>query len=379
MDLKDSDRVSCIEIAGRSIGPGHQPYVIAEMSANHGGSLDRAIELVREVAATGADAIKLQTYTADTLTLDSDRPEFRIDSEGPWGGRTLYDLYTEAAMPWEWQPRLKAVADSLSLALFSSVFDETSVAFLEDMGVPAFKVASSELIDIPLLRRVARGGRPVLISTGMGTLSEIDEAVRTVREVDPDVPLALLKCTAAYPASANELNLATIPHLADRYGVPAGLSDHTLGTIAAVAAVARGAAIIEKHVCLSRADGGPDAHFSIEPEELRQLVEDVRTSSLAQGTVAYGPTGEERETLPFRRSLFIVKNVMAGEVLTRDNVRAIRPAGGLAPRHFDAVLGQRVRHDATCGTPLTWELLEGKPAARSEKPRACDERVRDQQ
>jgi pseudaminic acid synthase len=362
----------CIEIAGRPIGAGQAPYIIAEMSANHGGSLEHAIRLVREVAAAGADAVKLQTYTADTLTLDSDAPAFRISSDGPWNGRTLYDLYTEAAMPWEWQPRLKKVADDLGLTLFSSVFDDTSVSFLEEMGIPAFKVASSELIDIPLLRRVARTGKPVLVSTGMGTLAEIDDAVRAVREVDPNVPLALLKCTAAYPASAGMLNLATIPDLAQRYGVPVGLSDHTLGTVAAVAGVAHGAAIIEKHVCLSRADGGPDAHFSIEPDELRRLVADARTASLAQGVVTYGPDDGERETLAFRRSLFIVDDVASGEMLTSNNVRAIRPAGGLAPRHIDALLGRRVRCKLTRGTPLTWELLEEESTASKEVSRAHD-------
>jgi pseudaminic acid synthase len=350
--------MAAIEIAGRPVGDGYPPYVIAEMSANHGGDLEHAVELLREVAAAGADAIKLQTYTPDTLTLDSDAPAFRISSNGPWNGRTLYDLYSEAAMPWDWQPRLKHVADDLGLALFSSVFDETSVAFLEDMGVPAFKVASSELVDIPLLQRVAQAGKPVLISTGMGTLDEIDDAVRAVRDADPHVPLALLKCTAAYPTPADQVNLATIPDLASRYGVPVGLSDHTLGTAAAVAAVALGGTVVEKHVCLSRSDGGPDAHFSIEPGELRRLVADVRTSSLARGVVTYGPTDEERETLRFRRSLFVVQDIAPGEVLTSGNVRAIRPAGGLAPRHISELLGRRARCRLTRGTPLTWELLE---------------------
>ena len=347
-----------IEIAGRPIGEGCPPYVIAEMSANHGGDLERAVKLLREVAAAGADAIKLQTYTADTLTLDSDGPAFRISSKGPWNGRTLYDLYSEAAMPWDWQPRLKRVADELGLTLFSSVFDETSVAFLEEIGIPAFKVASSELVDIPLLRRVAQAGKPVLISTGMGTLGEIDDAVRAVREADPHLPLALLKCTAAYPAPVDQVNLASIPDLIGRYGVTAGLSDHTLGTATAVAAVALGATIVEKHVCLSRSDGGPDAHFSIEPGELRRLVADVRTASLARGVVSYGPTDEEREALAFRRSLFVVRDLARGEILTPGSVRSIRPAGGLAPRHIDELLGRRAKREIKRGTPLTWELLE---------------------
>jgi pseudaminic acid synthase len=347
-----------IEIAGRPIGEGCPPYVIAEMSANHGGDLEHAVELLREVAAAGADAIKLQTYTADTLTLDSDAPAFSISSKGPWNGRTLYDLYSEAAMPWDWQPRLKRVADGLGLTLFSSVFDATSVAFLEAMDVPAFKVASSELVDIPLLRRVAQAGKPVLISTGMGTLDEIDEAIRAVWDTDPRVPLALLKCTAAYPASSDQVNLATIPDLISRYEVPVGLSDHTLGTAAAVAAVALGGTIVEKHVCLSHSDGGPDAHFSIEPGELRRLVSDVQTSSLARGVVSYGPTGEEHEALAFRRSLFVVQDVAPGEMLTSASVRSVRPAGGLAPRHIDEILGRRARCKITRGTPLTWEMLE---------------------
>jgi pseudaminic acid synthase len=359
-----------IEIAGRRIGDGYRPYVIAEMSANHCGDLERAVALVREAAAAGADAIKLQTYTADTLTLDLDTPPFRINSEGPWNGRTLYDLYSEAAMPWDWQPHLKGVADELGLTLFSSVFDETSVAFLEALDVPAFKVASSELVDIPLLRRVAQAGKPVLISTGMGTLEEIDEAVQTVREANPDAPLALLKCTAAYPAPAGQVNLATIPDLASRYQVPVGLSDHTLGTAVAVAAVAVGGAIIEKHVCLSRAAGGPDAHFSIEPEELRQLVADVRTSSLARGLVSYGPTNDELETLAFRRSLFVVRDVAPGELLTSANVRAVRPGGGIAPRHIEEVLGRRARGGLARGTPLTWEMLEREHAVPARAPAA---------
>lgn len=359
-----------IEIAGRPIGDGYPPYVIAEMSANHGGDLERAIALLREVAVAGADAIKLQTYTADTLTLDSDSPPFRISSKGPWNGRTLYDLYSEAAMPWDWQPRLKHVADELGLALFSSVFDETSVAFLDDMGVPAFKVASCELVDIPLLQRVARTGKPLLISTGMGTLKEINDAVRAVHDVDPHMPLALLKCTAAYPAPPDQVNLATIPDLVSRYEVPVGLSDHTLGTATAVAAIALGASIVEKHVCLSRSDGGPDAHFSIEPGELRRLVADVRTSSLSRGVVAYGPSDDERETLVFRRSLFVVRDVAPGEVLTSSNMRAIRPAGGLAPRHIDELLGRRARCRITRGTPLTWDLLEEEPTASAQVPPA---------
>ncbi len=350
--------MAAIEIAGRLVGDGHPPYVVAEMSANHRGDLEHAIALLRAVAACGADAIKLQTYTADTLTLDSDAPAFRITSKGPWNGRTLYDLYSEASMPWDWQPHLKQIADELGIAFFSSAFDETSVAFLEDMDVPAFKVASCELVDIPLLRRVARAGKPVLISTGMGTLDEIDDAVRAVRETNPRASLALLKCTAAYPTPVDQVNLATIADMVGRYEVPVGLSDHTLGAAAAVAATALGATIIEKHVCLSRADGGPDAHFSIEPAELRQLVADVRTSSLARGVVAYGPTDEERDTLPFRRSLFAVHDIAAGEALTSSNVRAIRPAGGLAPRHIDELLGCTARARITRGTPLTWDLLE---------------------
>lgn len=354
--------MAAIEIDGRTIGEGHPPYVIAEMSANHGGDLEHAIELLRAVAAAGADAIKLQTYTADTLTLDSDAPTFRISSKGPWDGRTLYDLYSEAAMPWDWQPRLKQVADEIGLTLFSSVFDETSVAFLEDLGVPAFKVASSELVDIPLLRRVAQAGKPVLISTGMGMLDEVDEAVRTLRDTDPEIPLTLLKCTAAYPAPVDQMNLATIPDMADRYDAPVGLSDHTLGTAAAVTAVALGARVVEKHVCLSRSDGGPDAHFSIEPGELRRLIADVRIASLARGAVVYGPTDDERETLAFRRSLFVVRDIAAGELLSSSNVRSIRPAGGLAPRHIDDLLGRRARCRLARGTPLTWELLEQGPA-----------------
>jgi N-acetylneuraminate synthase len=345
-------------IAGRAIGDDQPVYVIAEMSANHGGSLERAQALVREVARAGADALKVQAYTADSLTLDSDAEPFQIASGSHWDGRTLHDLYAEAALPWEWIPPLAELASGLGMTLFSSVFDEEGVQFLEEFGMPAYKVASCELVDLPLLQRIARVGKPIILSTGMASVTEIDEAIATIRAVDKAVPLALLKCTASYPAPPEEINLRTIADMTERFGLTVGLSDHTLGTAVAVAAVVRGATMIEKHVCLSRADGGPDAHFSIEPDELERMVDDLRQAHAALGTVRYGPSAHEAQTLPFRRSLFVVRDVRAGEELTAAHVRSIRPANGLAPKHLTEVLGRRAAVDIARGTPLTWDAIE---------------------
>jgi len=333
-----------LRIAGRRIGPDEPPYVVAEMSANHRG--DEA----------GAHAVKLQTYTPDSLTIDCDRPCFRIEGT-VWSGRTLHDLYSEAAMPWVWQPELKRIADDLGLTLFSTPFDSAAVDFLEQMQVPAYKIASFELVDLPLLRRVAATGKPILLSTGMATLGEIDEAVAAIREAGGS-ELALLKCSSAYPASPEQMNLRTIVHLARAFDVVVGLSDHTLEPVVPVAAVAAGACIIEKHLTLSRADGGADSRFSLEPAEFKQMVQAVRIAHAALGGVHYGPSEQETELRCLRRSLFVVENVTRGEEFTAKNVRSIRPSDGLHPRFLDRILGQKARVNVARGTPLHWRHVE---------------------
>lgn len=345
-----------IEIAGRPIGPGHPAYIIAELSANHGGRYELAERLVRAAADAGADAVKLQTYTADTLTLDSDHPAFQIGQGTVWDGRRLYDLYAEAAMPWEWQPRLAQVARHCGIALFSSPFDNSAVEFLMSFDVPAFKIASFEIVDIPLLRKVARCGRPVIVSTGMANRDEIDLAVRTLRDHGCS-QIALLKCTSAYPATPESMNLRTIVDLQSRFGCVTGLSDHTIGPESAIASVCLGANIIEKHLTWSREDGGPDAGFSLEPDEFRDMVESVRTTERALGTVHYGPTEFDRRNLHFRRSLFVVRPVRRGQAIGPDDIRSVRPGVGLPPRHWDDAIGRVAAVDIEPGTPLAWELL----------------------
>jgi len=352
---------AAIAIAGRSVGPGCPVYVIAEMSANHGQDFDRAVRLLEAARAAGADAVKLQTYTADTLTLASDRDEFRIGGGTLWDERTLHDIYQEGHMPWEWQPRLKAVAEEIGIQLFSTAYDPTAVDFLEKMGVPAHKVASFENVDLPLIERMAATGKPIIISTGMATLAEIERAVQAARQAGA-TEIALLKCTSAYPAPADEMHLRTIPHLAETFGVPVGLSDHTLGIAVPVAAVALGASIVEKHLTLSRAVPSLDSAFSLEPAEFRAMVEAIRTAEQALGQVRYGPSAGEAATVAFRRSLFVVRDVRAGERFTPDNVRSIRPAHGLPPRHLPQVLGCRAAVDIFAGTPLAWSLVAGREA-----------------
>jgi len=347
-----------VRIAGREIGPGLPVYVVAELSANHLGDFGRALRLVEEAHRAGADAVKLQTYTADTLTLDSDRPCFRITGGSAWDGRTLHDLYSEAAMPWEWQPRLKRAAEDLGMALFSTPFDASAVDFLETMQVPAYKVASFELVDLPLLGRVAATGKPVVLSTGMATAQEINEAVAALAAAAGE-ELILLQCTSAYPAAAETMNLRTLPDLAARFAVPVGLSDHSMDEAVAVAAVALGACFLEKHLTLSRAEPGADSHFSLEPDELRRTVEAVRLAERALGEVRYGPQPHEAVSLAHRRSLFVVRDVARGEVLSTDDVRSVRPADGLAPKHLPAVLGRRAARDLSRGTPLSWDDVEG--------------------
>lgn len=345
-----------VNIQGRPIGPGCPAYVVAEVSANHNHDLQRAETLIRAAKQAGADAVKIQTYTPDTLTIDCDNAFFRIKGT-LWEGRTLYDLYAEAFTPWAWHEGLKRLADDIGITLFSTPFDASAVDFLEDLGVPAHKVASFELVDLPLLRKIAATGKPVIASTGMATLAEIDEAVATLRRGGCR-ELALLKCVSAYPAPAKDMNLRTIPHLAQAFGVPAGLSDHTLGLAAPVAAVALGAAVIEKHFCLSRADGGPDAAFSLVPEELAAMVRAVREAEAALGGVCYALTEKEHESRVFRRSLFVVREMRAGETFTPENVRSIRPGMGLHTRYLDEILGRRARADIARGTPLSFALVE---------------------
>jgi len=345
-----------IELKGRKISSGEPAFIIAELSANHNQKFDQAMELIKKAREAGADAVKLQTYTPDTLTIQSDRSEFRISGGTPWDGKTLYELYAEAYMPWEWQPKLKKVADDLGMALFSTPYDKTAVDFLEETGVPAYKVASFEIVDIPLIEYIASKGKPLIISTGMATLSEIDEAVQAARRAGAS-QIALLKCTSAYPAPPEEMNLRTIPHLAEAFGVPVGLSDHTLGIAVPVAAVALGACIIEKHFTLSRSIPSPDSAFSSEPQEFKAMVEAIRTAEKALGEARYALTEPEAGSRVFRRSLFVVKDMKAGEVFTEECVRSIRPGHGLHPRYRQDVLGRRAAQDIQRGTPLGWELV----------------------
>ena len=344
-----------IAVNTRRIGAGASVYVIAEMSANHGQSFDQAIKILQAAKEAGADAVKLQTYTPDTMTIDCDEEPFRVKGT-LWAGRTLYDLYSEAYTPWDWQPKLKATAEEIGLDLFSTPFDETAVDFLEKMGTPAYKIASFEVVDLPLLRRIARTGKPIIMSTGMATLAEIDEAVQTIREAG-GTQLALLKCTSAYPALPEQMNLHTIPHLAEAFDVPVGLSDHTLGTPVPVAATVLGASIVEKHITLSRADGGPDSAFSMEPAEFKAMVEAIRVAEKALGAVQYGVNDEETKTRAFRRSLFVVKDLREGEVFTEENIRSIRPGCGLHTRHLHEILGQNASRDVPRGTPLSWDII----------------------
>jgi len=342
-----------ITIGTQRIGAGHPVYIIAELSANHGQNFDHAVRLIEAAKVAGANAIKLQTYTADTLTLNCDRPEFRVGGGTLWDGRTLYDLYSEAYTPWDWQPRLKELANSLDLDLFSSPFDPTAVDFLEQLHVPAYKVASFELVDIPLIEKIARTGKPLIMSTGMATLAEISDAVEAARQSGA-VEIALLKCTSSYPAAPEEMNLRTIPHLAKAFQVPVGLSDHTMGVAVPIASVAVGACIIEKHFTLSRSEPGPDSDFSLEPHEFKAMVDGVRMAEKALGQVHYGLSTKDVASRVFRRSLYVIQDINAGETLTEANVRSIRPGHGLAPKFFKEVLGRRAAVDLPRGTPLEW-------------------------
>jgi len=346
-----------IEVNGRRIGPGFPAYIVAEMSANHHQDFDRAVEIIERAKDSGADAVKLQTYTPDTLTIRSDKEYFRIRGETLWAGRTLYDLYSEVFMPWEWQPKLKTVAEEIGLDLFSTAYDSSAVDFLEDMGVPAHKVASFEIVDIPLIDKMASTGKPLMISTGIATFGEIEEAVQAAHKAGA-TQIALLKCTSAYPAPPEEINLRSIPHLTKGFGVPVGVSDHTLGIAVPVAGVSLGACIVEKHFTLSRDIPGPDSSFSLEPHEFTAMVEAIRTAEKALGAVHYGTTERELSSRVFRRSLFVVKDVKIGEQVTAENVRSIRPGYGLHPRHLKNVLNREFTENVYQGTPLMWTMIK---------------------
>ncbi|MFO1316186.1 MAG: pseudaminic acid synthase [Burkholderiales bacterium] len=347
-----------MKIAEREVGRHAGPLVIAEMSGNHNQSLERALAIVEAAAAAGAHALKIQTYTADTMTLDLADGGFRISDPGsPWAGQSLHDLYRKAHTPWEWHRPIFDRARRLGMIPFSTPFDGSAVDFLESLDAPCYKIASFENTDLPLIRKVAATGKPVMVSTGMANEEELDDAVRAAREAGCR-DMILLKCTSTYPATPGNSNLLTIPHLRDRFGTEVGLSDHTLGIGVAVASVALGATVIEKHFTLSRAEGGVDSAFSMEPDEMRALVVESDRAWRALGRVAYGPTEAELPSLAYRRSLYFVQDLAAGDTLTSENVRAIRPGGGLPPKHLDAVLGRRVRGPVARGTPLRWDLLD---------------------
>jgi len=342
-----------IEIAGRRIGPGHPTYFVAELSANHNQNYEDAVRLIRAAKAAGADAVKVQTYTPDTITIDCDSEHFVHDTGSLWEGRSLYELYQEAYTPWEWQPDLQREAEAIGLTFFSTPFDPTAVSFLEEMNVPAYKVASFEVIDIPLLKLIARTGKPVIMSTGMASLEEISEAVATLRDSGV-TQLALLKCTSAYPAPPESMNLRTIPYLAETFDVAVGLSDHTLEHTVPVASAALGASVIEKHFTLSRSTPGPDSAFSLEPEEFKSMIEAVRVAEKATGGVHFGGSKDEAGSRKFRRSLFVVSELRAGEEITEEHVRSIRPGHGLPPKHLTEVLGRVASEDIPRGSPLQW-------------------------
>lgn len=344
-----------LKIGKHTIGPGHPVYIVAELSANHNQSFDQAVQIIHAAKEAGADAVKLQTYTADTITIACERPEFRIQGT-LWDGRTLHDLYAQAYTPWEWQPKLKRVANDLGLDLFSSPFDASAVDFLESMDVPAYKLASFELVDIPLIEKMARTGKPLIISTGMATVDEIEEAVLAARRAGA-TELALLKCTSSYPAPPEEMNLRTITELARRFDAPCGVSDHSMTVAVPVAGVALGACLIEKHLTLSRSQFGPDSAFSLEPQEFKEMVGAVRTTEKALGHVHFGVSPREASSRVFRRSLYAVQDIKRGELFTAANVRSIRPAHGLHTRYLPEILGQRAACDIARGTPLSWEVV----------------------
>jgi len=349
--------MSRISLGNRLVGLDQPPFVIAEMSGNHNQSLDRALAIVDAAADSGAHALKIQTYTADTITLDVSRGEFLIDDPSSlWAGETLHSLYAKAFTPWEWHEAIFARAKERGLVAFSTPFDESAVEFLEELDVPCYKIASFENVHLPLIRKVAATGKPIIMSTGMATAAELDEAVRAAREAGC-ADLVLLKCTSTYPSDPADSNLRTIPHMRELFGCEVGLSDHTLGTGVSCAAVALGATVIEKHFTLSRSDGGVDAAFSLEPDELTTLVRDTRSAWQSLGSVSYGSTAAEKSSLAFRRSLYVARDMKAGDVFSAANLRVVRPGLGLAPKFYEVLLGRRIARDAEKGTPASWDLL----------------------
>lgn len=345
-----------IEIDGKRIGRGYKPYIVAEISANHNGDINKALQTIEVAAACGADAVKIQTYTADTMTIDSDKPDFRID-EGLWAGTTLYDLYRTAETPYEWHQALFDKAREVGITLFSTPFDETAIELLESLNAPAYKIASFELTDLPLVAAVAQTGKPMIMSTGMASLEEIEDAVTCARD-NGCKELVLLHCISGYPTPIEQANLATIGDLQQRFDCPIGLSDHTLGTTASVCAAALGACFIEKHFIIDRNDGGPDSSFSLEPDDLRKLVTDTADAFRAMGVVGYERRAAEQQNARFRRSIYFVKDMQAGDIIGREHIRRIRPGFGLAPRHYTELLGKRVTRDISRGTAAAWELVE---------------------
>jgi pseudaminic acid synthase len=346
-----------IYLDGKPIGLNHSPFIIAEMSGNHNQSLERALQIVEAAADAGVQALKIQTYTADTMTLNLEHGDFYIgDPNSLWKGKSLYNLYEQAYTPWEWHKPIFDRCRELGLIPFSTPFDESAVDFLEELDVPFYKIASFENNDIPLIKKVASTGKPIIISTGMATVAEIEEAVTTTREAGCK-EIILLKCTSTYPASPENSNLLTIPHMREMFNCEVGLSDHTLGVGVAVASVALGATVIEKHFTLSRADGGVDAAFSLEPHEMKMLVEETKKAWQALGRVSYGPTEQEQASIKFRRSLYVAKDMKAGEEFNKENLRVIRPGYGLSPKYFETLLGMKVKKDVKKGTPVSWELV----------------------
>lgn len=346
-----------IKIGNRVIGEENKVFIIAELSANHNQQLEIAIESIKAIKECGADAVKLQTYTADTLTLNSDKDHFKIRQGTIWDGATLYELYKQAFTPWEWQPKLKQLAEGLGLICFSSPFDKSAVDFLEKMDVPAYKIASFEIVDIPLIEYTASKGKPMIISTGIANEDEIKDAIDACKRVGNN-QIALLKCTSEYPAPIEDSNLATIPALVEKFKTVVGLSDHSPGIIVPIAAVAIGARIIEKHFILNRKMGGPDSSFSLEPNEFKKMVDEIRQVELALGKVSFELSDKIKKSRVFARSLFVVKDILAGEMFTEENVRSIRPSHGLAPKHFNEILCKKAKKNIERGTPLNWDLIE---------------------
>lgn len=347
---------STICIRKKEIGLLNPVYIIAELSANHNQNFNEAVNLIHAAKDAGADAVKIQTYTPDTLTIKCNNEYFKIGKGTQWEGKNLFELYGEAFTPWEWQPKLQKTAEDIGLDFFSTPFDPTSVEFLEKMNVPAYKIASFEIIDIPLVQKIAQTGKPVILSTGMASLEEIEEAVVTIRQ-EGNGQIALLKCTSAYPALPEDMNLKTIPDMAAKFGVPVGISDHTLGTTIPIAAVALGACIVEKHFTLSRKIPGPDSSFSLEPQEFRAMADAIRETEKALGRINYDVTEHEKASRVFRRSLFVVEDIEDGELLTVKNIRSIRPGYGLPPKHLHDILGRHAKKKICKGTPLHWDLI----------------------